>query len=199
MKTNLTFILILIILSCAKPTPQDSVPQPYGTTLPMNYTSDPPQGASASTGGWVSGQVYVRNDNSKYPIAIRNYSEEPDHPTGFGDKAGEWVDVDVTLLGLPVDTKAVFLSGLLIISHGTTNEDCNLTVTFRAPGNGLESDQYSAQTIEPFVYGGQRSTMSQWVPVIGGRFEYQWNRNTFKPYPVECSYGINLSLQAFVR
>jgi len=193
-----TFIA-LFILSCAKMESQAPVSQSANAAPSQNFTQDPPMGPGLPGDGWVSGQIYVRNDNSKYPIAIRNYSEEPDYPTGYGDKSGEWVDVDVTQLGLPADTKSVFLSGILIISHGTNNVDCNLTVTFRAPGNDLQALHYAAQAIEPFISGGQRSTMSQWVPVINGKFEYQWNRNTFEAWPMGCSYGINLSLQAFVR
>lgn len=32
-----------------------------------------------------------------------------------------------------------------------------------------------------------------------GKFEFRWDRNTFGQWPQECSYGVNLSLQAWTR
>jgi hypothetical protein len=150
--------------------------------------------ASALAGWQEVNVIGVRTDNSKAPtvIFINTY-------TGTGPAPGVWHQIDVTALGVPADAKAAFLSGILIISHGTTAQTCDLTVSLRAPGDDLLAGNYIGQTIETAVGGGQRSNMSSWVPLVGGKFEFQWNRNTYGPWPSECSYGINLSLQAYGR
>lgn len=136
----------------------------------------------------------VRNDNSKTPncIFVNTY-------TGTGPAPGVWHEIDVTLLGVPEDAKAVFLSGILIITHGTTVETGNLTVSLRRYGDTLNPGNYIGQSIECAVGSGQRSNMSSWVPLNGGRFEFQWNRGTQGQWPEHCSYGINLALQQYVR
>lgn len=149
---------------------------------------------SVAQAGWVTGQIHVRDDNSKSPIAIFINSY-----TDAGPLAGNWYSIDVTTLGIPKTAKSVFLSGILIITHGTTPGLCDLTVAFRAPGDSLDPGNYIGQTIEPWVGGGSRSTMSTWAPVKNGLVEFQWNRSTSGLWPLNCSYGINLSAQAYVE
>jgi hypothetical protein len=144
---------------------------------------------------WVEGSIFgLRTGNTKKPSAIFVNSY-----TGHGPAAGQWVTVDLTEHGIPIDTKGVFLSGLLIISHGSTGGTCDLTLALRAPGDKLDYGNYIGQVIDVWAAGGQRSTFATWVPVIEGKFEYQWNRNTWGQWPKECAYGINLSLQAYMR
>lgn len=139
-------------------------------------------------------ETWVALDNSKRPgvVFVNSYTPEGCH-------AGQWCSFDLTALGVTTDAKAAFLSGLLLITHGNTQQLCDLTVAFRAPGSAMTADYYSGQVIEPWVGGGQRTPFSTWVPLVGGKFEFQWNRNTTGQWPAECSYGVNLSVQAWVR
>lgn len=134
-------------------------------------------------------------NNSKYPRAIfvNNYSPGTPAPN-------VWHQLDVVDMGLPPDVKWVALGGLLIITHGTIQQQCNLTLTTRAFGDTLDAGEYNAQAIEAHVGGGQRSTMFTIVPVRDGKFEWQWRGNMPDyTWPNYCSYGINLSIQAYGR
>lgn len=139
--------------------------------------------------------IGVPTDNSKQPNAIfvNSYS-------GSGPSSGSWHEIDISDK-IPEDTKAVFLSGVLIITHGTTSEIANLTIGFRAPGSSFDPNgqNYIGQCIEANTTGGQRSTFATWVPVIDGKFEFRWDRPTTANYPIYSAYGVNLSLQAYVK
>lgn len=149
----------------------------------------------AASAQWVEGNtVGVRADNSKAPNAIFLNSATP---TGPSEKV--WHRISVASLDIPEDALSVFLSGMLIITHGYNPQTCDLWITFRAPGNDMVAGNYIGQTIETQVGGGIRSNMSTWAPVKNGEIEFYWSRNTAGPYPSECAYGINLSAQAYVR
>lgn len=143
---------------------------------------------------WTEGTIIgVPTDNPKRPVVVFANSY-----TGEGPSAGQWATIDVSE-HVPQDTKAVFLSGILILTHGTTAETCNLTTTFRAPGSTHPASDYNGQAVEGAIGNGIRSTMSLWAPVVDGKFEFQWNRNTGGNWPAHCAYGVNLSLQAYAR
>jgi hypothetical protein len=117
-----------------------------------------------------------------------------------------WCKVAVSDYGLPKDTKAVFLSGILIITHGMTPETADLKVGLRAFGDVTDPETispggvwYDGQTVEAAVGNGQRSTMSTWVPVRDGAFEFRWERSTGGQWPTNSSYGVNLTIQAHAR
>jgi hypothetical protein len=151
--------------------------------------------SSAQTVWEKSTEIYTNPDNSKYPTGIFISSYIP----SYGPPAGQWTQVDLKPYGVSADAKAVFLSGILIITHGTLAQTCDLSVTLRAPGSTLVGGAYLGQTVEAHIGGGQRSTMGTWVPVENGIFEIHWGRSTFGQYPSECTYGVNLSLQAWVK
>ncbi len=109
----------------------------------------------------------------------------------------EWSTVDVAAL-VPAGTKAVFLSGILIITHGSVEETCDLTLAYRTAGETADH-AYSAQSVETMVAGGQRTPHSTWVAVRDGKFQIKWRRSTQGQWPDHCAYGINLSLVAYVR
>lgn len=115
---------------------------------------------------------------------------------GLGPPAGQWTEVDLTPHGVPPDAQAAFVSGLLLVTHGTTPQICDLTIYFRKPGDTAEPN-YVGQAIEAHVSGGQRSGFAAWVALLGGKFQYKWGRNTFGQWPSECAYGVNLRLQAY--
>ena len=101
----------------------------------------------------------------------------------------------------------IFLSGLLIITHGTTPETADMYVGFRAYGDtgteaGLPASGgtwYLGQSVETSVTGGQRSAMATWVPVRDGKFEFRFSKATPGTYPIHSSYGVNLTIQAWGR
>lgn len=145
--------------------------------------------------------IGIATDNSKEPIAVffNTYTGECNPQSLCADS--EWVDVDVSDV-IPEDAGAIFLSGLLIITHGITNETCHMTISFRAPSSDFEESQYGSylgQVVEAHIGGGQRSGFSSWVPIEHGIFQMKWARNTYSQWPHSCAYGINLTLQAYVR
>lgn len=146
---------------------------------------------------WVEGSVIgVTTDNSKDPVAVFVNSYTP-----AGPPAGVWTDIDLKPLGVPADAKSVFLSGLLIITAGSQSATCDLMVVFRAPGSTLAPGNYQGQAVSVGPSDGIRSGFASWVPVVNGVLEFQWNRidNTGAQWPVGAAYGVNLSLQAYVR
>lgn len=149
----------------------------------------------AANASWTEGFVTgVRDDNSKVPIAlfVNTY-------TNYGPAESTWNKINITTLGIPADAKSVFLSGILIITHGTTVQTCDITIAFRAPGDELAPGNYIGQTIEAAVGSGQRSNMSTWAPVRNSEIEFYWKRSTQGQWPSECAYGVNLSAQSYLR
>lgn len=141
--------------------------------------------------GWIElKSISIRDDNSKEPIVIFINSS-----TGTGPIAGQWHRVSLASVGIPPDADGVFLTGLLIITHGSTPQICDLTISFRAPGNALNEGNYIGQAVETHVTSGERSNMSTWAQARDGEIEFYWNRSTQGTYPSECAYGINLSAQ----
>jgi len=155
--------------------------------------------SATAQAGWVTGTTHYRDDNSKAMQAVfsNNY-------TGAGTPFNQWVTIDVTTLCdgvgscLPANTKQIFAAGILIITHGTTNEACDLNFSARAYGDTLNEGNSICQAIEPFLQGGQRSGCSTWIPVRDGKFEVYQKTNTPGTWPTHCSYGVNLVVQAYV-
>lgn len=128
-------------------------------------------------------------------------------PTNYGPQAtGVWHTVDLGAFGVPPDALAAFLSGMLVITGGTTAEIADIQVGFRRPGDTTPCTKYLGQTVfqtnvigEQVVYGGQRSNMATWVPLVDGKFEFCYQISTPGAWPSNSSYAINLSLQAWAR
>lgn len=157
--------------------------------------------ASLASGQWVEGaRLGIQAGNSKGPIVIFLTTVTPTASwVPFNMTPGYWYDIDVTKLGVPADAIGVFVSGLLIITHGSTQDQVNLTAAFRSPGDTLACGNYQLQTLDPWAGGGQRTNAATWVPVKNGRFQFCWNTNQVQQYPVGSAVGINLSLQAYLR
>lgn len=118
--------------------------------------------------------------------------------TNAGALPDVWTTVDLSAI-VPVGTKSVCLDGILIITHGNTSETADLTVSFRLPSETYEYG-YIMQTIEASILNGQRSNASTWVSLDDNRcFQYKWSKSTSGTYPTNSSYGINLSVTAYVR
>lgn len=138
--------------------------------------------------------IGVQVGNSKGPVGI--YFNSYAAPQ---INAGVWHVVDVSEFGVPASAKAVMLSGILIITHGTTEQTCDMTISLRAYSDSLDAGNYMGQVVETKVGSGQRSGFSSWTPVNAGRFEWQWRRSTQGQWPSQCAYGGNLSLQAYIK
>lgn len=141
--------------------------------------------------GVRQGDVYDKNLPPL--VATNSYSRPGVNP------AGQWHLADVTTHNIPADVKAVFLTGRLVITHGTNQETCDLTIAFRAPGADVSADDWMGQAVEAHVGGGQRSGFASWVPVVDGKFEWLWGRSTYGQWPSGCAYGVFLYPQEYKR
>jgi hypothetical protein len=110
----------------------------------------------------------------------------------------EWITVCVADR-IPKEAKAIYLTGLLIITTGNNQESPSMTIAFRRKGEEKEY-RYSHQTSVATRPGTARSTMSVWLPLSESlEFEFKWTRTTFGHYPDNSAYGISLSLNAWAE
>lgn len=163
---------------------------------------------SQSAFAWIEGSVFgAPSDNSKRPIAIFARHDGAGTIPLISIPPNQWVTINlangsqwnvngdpVTFQpNLPEDTKAIFLSGLVVITHPGGSVTCDLWANFRAPGSTLPHDSYQMQTIEAISGSGVRSNAAAWVPVVNRQFQIYWHHTP------GCPSLINLSLQAYVR
>ena len=74
----------------------------------------------------------------------------------------------------------MFLSGILIMTHGTSLETADLNISFRSVENDelcptpqtYKSVQYIGQAVEASVGNGQRSNMETCVTAKNGKFQF---------------------------
>ena len=129
-------------------------------------------------------EIYIRKDNSitRGDIFINTFTgvTKPD-----GCTMDTWCTVDLSEL-VPKSAISVFLSGILIITHGTSLETADLNISFRSIENDElcptpqtpECVQYIGQAVEATVGNGQRSNMATWVPVKNGKFQFRYHTST---------------------
>ncbi|MBV1693669.1 MAG: hypothetical protein KGP27_04325 [Hyphomicrobiales bacterium] len=130
------------------------------------------------------------------PVHIQVGAQTPVGP----QQNGVWVQFDLTPWGVPPDARAVFLAGLLIITHGTRTETANLDIAFRAPGDTTaQCGNKIGQSVEAHVGGGQRQTMSLWVPVVDGLVEMCMTRSTLGQWPTTSAYAATFTIQAWAK
>lgn len=119
---------------------------------------------------------------------------EGDYPAGNG-----WFTVDAGKTvygidnGLPMDTKAIWLSGILIISPGYASEICDLQLFCRRPNAvpATDGDTYlCAQTCSTAPGQGARTNFTTLVPVTDRKFQFWWHKSTSGYWPDHASYGI---------
>jgi hypothetical protein len=150
---------------------------------------------------WVEGSVIgINPDNPKGPLAIYIARDQPGWLDGWAVPLGLQVDRwNTVTLPVPVDAKAVFLSGLLVITHPMVTTwsypggTCEVRATFRAPGSAHHEDNFQIQALEAHTGGGVRSTVATWAPVTNRQVEF------FYRMTPGCPSLINLSLQAYLR
>lgn len=148
------------------------------------------------TSGFVEGSTIgiVAHSPTQFPVVFFN-SYTGEGLAKFPEN--EWTTVDVGGI-IPLSIKAIYLSGLLIITHGTSEQTCDLTLAYRNQGDSVDYP-YTAQTIETAVSGGQRTPHSIWIPIQDGKFQIKWRRSTAGNWPENCAYGINLKLAGYLR
>lgn len=117
-----------------------------------------------------------------------------------------WHTVDLAAFGVPSDAVAAYLSGMLVITGGTTPEIANITIGFRRPGDTTSCGKYLGQATfqtnsvaGQSIIGGQRTNMATWVPLSNGKLEFCYSLSTAGAWPDNPSYAINLSIQAWAR
>lgn len=145
--------------------------------------------------GWVEGTIIgVRDDSAAEPTVFFGRTS----PNG-GLAPGVWHDLDVTDWGMPSDTKAVFLQGLLIITGSTTqNLTCNLEVSAKKYGD--DSQVYVCQTAISQQWDGERSACSIWVPVHNSKFRVRYAISPTTDFNNGgCAFAANLKAGAYVR
>lgn len=121
-------------------------------------------------------------------------------PTVGCQVPGTWCVADLKPWGVPADAKYAFLTGLLLITHGTNSQQAALQLTFRKPGDvTADCSKYLGQVIEPFIGGGERSGMATWVALVNGTVEYCFQYEPPTGWPDWAAYGLNLSVQAWAR
>lgn len=145
---------------------------------------------------WVKAQeIYFPKDrpNLVNGVFFNSY-------TGVGAHRSEWVTENLTGI-VPEGTKAIFLSGIALITHGMTSEIADLHLSFRRTGNE-EEVRYLWQVCETDTKGGQRSGVSLWVSLnedLCFDWRAEWPDHDDAPYPCYSAYGLNLSINAFAR
>jgi hypothetical protein len=146
------------------------------------------------------------------PSQTRLYTENPVYfgcnlPAPWGQCGSDvWRSGDLKPLGVPADAKFVFLSGILILTHGTNAESVDLWLTFRKPGdNAASCGKLIGQTTESAVGSGQRSGLAVWVPVDNGVINWCYRRyvngvmSDAGSWPDYTSVGGNLSVLGWAR
>lgn len=108
----------------------------------------------------------------------------------------EWCLLDLSE-HVPFDAVAADLSGTILISTGFASELCDIRLFFRRPG--AEVDRRMWQTIAHADLVGSRTNGQALVPILDQFIEYKWWRSTPGKHPQHCNYGINVSLQGFIR
>lgn len=135
-----------------------------------------------------------------YPVFFNTYTGDgvtvPWNGKTFAK--GAWTRVDISDM-VPADTKGVCLSGIMIVTHGTTEETADLTINLKPPGSTENPLNYEGQVIEASIGNGQRSPFYSCVAVEGQKFDFYWNSNTPGTWPTNSSYGLSLQIQVIAR
>jgi hypothetical protein len=120
---------------------------------------------------------------------------------------GQWIDIDWTQIpDFPDDAVGLDLSGILILTDGSTSADESVALAFRAPGTDIPAlGHYVMQTCAVGPTGGARSNGFSRVPVVNGHTQMSWERGNsngewpaaplISQYPSNAAYGFNLLIQ----
>lgn len=150
---------------------------------------------------WVAAQeIFIPSGPPNYPVFLNTANGigvvTPYNGRIFTRQA--WTRIDLSGV-IPPDAKAVFLQGILIITHGQSPEIADLAVNLKPPSSPENPENYEGQVCEADISGGQRSPFAAWVGVEDGKFDFWWKTNSNGPHPQWSSFGVSLTLQAFAR
>lgn len=119
------------------------------------------------------------------------------HPTVPAIPEGVMTQIDLLPLGVPIDAIAVHITSLLIITHGTMNEICDLQI--RIDGVAQIEQPYIGQSVEAHRGGGQRTNFSVIAPVNNGFVGIRWDGLSGADWPSGCAFGGNFVIDAVFR
>jgi len=141
-------------------------------------------------------QVYDQPGRAPHAIWFNSYKSPSTFIPQNLPYNGTWTTVDVSSL-VPSGTKAIFVQGILILTHGTNSQLADMKVAFRQTGD-TDDAPYNMQVIEAHVSGGQRSTAGQWIPLdSNGCFDVKISTdNPTGQWPSYASYGASLRINA---
>jgi hypothetical protein len=151
-------------------------------------------------------EIYTRNDNTYLRGEFfSNNHYEFSRPTGC--RAGNWCTMNVADYGISTDAKAVLMSGILIVTVGTTHETANLFITCRAFGDTENAANlptyggawYNGQIVGHLPGANIRSPYAVWCPVKDGKWQMTYSITTPGTWPTNTAYGVNMSIQAWGR
>lgn len=116
-----------------------------------------------------------------------------------GPSSDTWNRLDLKPHGVPADAKAVLITGMLIITHGTTPQVANITITFKPPTEPGDPLKYIGQATEGNIGGGQRTNLTAWVAVDNGEIDYAYSFVAPTGHPNYAAYGINMHVDGYCK
>jgi hypothetical protein len=145
-------------------------------------------------------EIYVVNGPARLYANNAIYAMIGTQPPSGTFQPNTWHTIDLKPFGVGADAKAAFLSGLLIITQGTTPCTADMQIVFRAPGDTTtDINRLMGQVTEAHAGGGQRSGFASWVPLSDGCAEMGFRLSTPAQWPQWPAYGVNLSVQMWGR
>lgn len=123
--------------------------------------------------------------------------------------ANQWVTINWAQFGVPNDAIAADIGGNLSITHGSKQPGlCYETVTFDVEGSPVDPGNFILESIDIFPQSGQREGVFVRVPILNGQTRFMWRRGTTSGsypdgtigvWPDDCAYGVNLSIEGYIR
>lgn len=138
--------------------------------------------------------VVAHSPNQNWVVQLNSYTEG-----GMAlYPADEWHTVDVSGFA-PLDTKAVFVEAILIITHGQTQESCSNLLYLRNYNDTVADMSPVGYATAQLLGTGARQNYSGFVPITDGKFDFKWERSTIGEWPEHCSYGLAIKISAYIR
>lgn len=136
-------------------------------------------------------KIYVADTAAKQGTVVFVNTFYPEYRLNGNDV---WSTIDVSNY-IPPGTKSIFLQGILIITYDTGVGIADMHIHAKKHGETY-IPPYNGQVVEAKKGNGIRSDFASWVPVDeNGKFDFKyWCREIEGVY-----YGINLSIQAYVK
>jgi hypothetical protein len=151
-------------------------------------------------------EIYTRSDNTYLRGEFfGNTYTGVFRPAGC--TPGNWCTMNAADYGIPEDAKAVFQSGILIVTVGSTHETANLLITCRAFGDTENPAElptnggawYNGQIVGHLPGINVRAPYATWCPVRDGKWQITYSITTPGTWPTNAAYGVNLNIQAWGR